>query len=162
MAAIRFDLDEGDGGACRVEGMHDLAAFGGRKEPVAGEGNQAKARLAVAERLGKAPAMIGGEVEIVHRARHVEVGIRIETIDEGHALVAQIAFDLEVRVEAEGQPVAVLQVAAELAVQRRLREIGDVGGHAGDGEALLGRLPNSKYFPPCHSGSAITACRPTS
>src|SRR3546814_3656604 len=55
----------------------------------------------------------------------VEVGIGVEPLDEGPALMAQIAFDLEVRVEAVAEPFAVLQVAAELAVQRRFRQIGD-------------------------------------
>src|SRR3546814_6566473 len=57
--------------------------------------------------------------------RSVEVGIGVEPLDEGPALMAQIAFDLEVRVEAVAEPFAVLQVAAELAVQRRFRQIGD-------------------------------------
>ncbi len=82
--------------------------------------------------------MVGGEVEIVHGARDVEIGIGVEALDEGRSLVAQIALDLEVGVEAEGDALAVLQVAAELAMQRRLGQIGDVGGHARDGEAAIG------------------------
>ena len=64
--------------------------------------------------------MLGGEVEIIHRPRDVEIGIGVEAVDEGAALVAQIALDLEIGVEAVGDRVAVLQVAAEFAVQRRL------------------------------------------
>ena len=82
--------------------------------------------------------MLGGQVEIVHRPGDVEVGVGIEAVDEGGALVAQIALDLEVGVEAVGDAGAVLQVAAELAVQRRLRQIGDVRGHARHGEAAAG------------------------
>ncbi len=70
------------------------------------------------------------EVEIVHRARDVEVAVGVEAIDEGRALVAQVALDLEIGIEAEAQRVAVLQRAAELALQRLLREVGDVRGHA--------------------------------
>jgi hypothetical protein len=70
------------------------------------------------EGVGQNAAMIGGEVEIIHRARHVEIGIGVEALDEGHALVAQIALDLEVGVEAEGRRFAILELAAELPVQR--------------------------------------------
>ena len=70
------------------------------------------------------------EIEIVHGAGDVEIAVGIEAVDEGRALVAQIALDLEIGVEAEAQRVAVLQGTAELALQRLLREIGDVRGHA--------------------------------
>ena len=59
--------------------------------------------LRAGESIGQPSAMVGGEVEIVHRPRHVEVGVGVEAVDEGHALVAQIALDLEVGVEAEGE-----------------------------------------------------------
>ena len=62
--------------------------------------------------------MIRREVEIIHGAGDVEIGIGVEAVDEGRALVAQIALHLEIRVEAEGQLLAVLQVAAELPLQR--------------------------------------------
>jgi hypothetical protein len=45
------------------------------------------------------PAVLGGEVEIIHRAGDVEIGVGVEPVDEGAALVAQIALDLEVGVE---------------------------------------------------------------
>jgi hypothetical protein len=61
----------------------------------------------------------------------------IEALDKGRALVAQIAFDLEVRVEREGRQVAILHAAAELAMQRRVGEIGDVPGHPRDGETAM-------------------------
>src|SRR3712207_8226386 len=41
-----------------------------------------------------------------------------------------------IRVEAEGRRLAVLEGAAELAVERGLRQIGDVRGHARHREAL--------------------------
>ena len=76
--------------------------------------------------------MAGREVEIVHRPGDVEVGIGVEAVDEDRALVAQVALYLEVGVEAPGEAVA-LQLAAELALQRRLGEVSDVGRHARDG-----------------------------
>ena len=85
--------------------------------------------------------MLGREVEIVAGAGDVEIGVGVEAVDEGDALVAQIVLDLEVGVEAIGDAAPVLQVAAELAVQRRLGEIGDVRRHARDGEAALGPQP---------------------
>jgi hypothetical protein len=45
--------------------------------------------------------MLGREIEIIHRAGDVEIGIGVEAVDEGRALVVQIALDLEIRVEAE-------------------------------------------------------------
>jgi hypothetical protein len=45
--------------------------------------------------------MVVRKVEIVHRPRHVEIAVRVEPVDEGVTLMAQIALDLEVRVEAE-------------------------------------------------------------
>ena len=51
--------------------------------------------------------------------------------------MAQIGLDLEIGVEAEGERFAVLQRAAEFAVQRLVGQIGDMGGHAGNGEALM-------------------------
>ena len=82
------------------------------------------------------PAVLLGEVEIVHRPRHVEVGVGVEAVDEARPLVAKIGFDLEVGVEAEGRTVAILEIASEFPVQRPVREIGDVRGHARHGEAL--------------------------
>jgi hypothetical protein len=61
--------------------------------------------------------MIGSEVEVVHRAGHVEIGINIEVIDGAHALVAQIALDLEISVQSEDELFPVLHAVAELVVQ---------------------------------------------
>ena len=79
------------------------------------------------------------------------------------ALVAQIALDLEIGVEREGRVVAVLKLAAELAVQRGVRQIGDVRAHARDGEArAAARRRRRNSGRRCQSGSAMTAWRPTS
>jgi hypothetical protein len=58
-----------------------------------------------------------GEVEVVHRPGDVEVGVGVEPVGEADPLVAQIALDLEVGVEAEALGLAVLQPAAELVGQ---------------------------------------------
>ena len=112
--------------------------------------------------LASDAAMVVGEIEIVHRPRHIEVGIGVEAVDEAEALIAQIALDLEIGVEGEGPVVAVLQVAAELALQRALREIGDVRGHAGHREALGRARAGIDIAPARQSGSAMIAWRPTS
>ena len=140
MAVVGLDLDEADIGGNRVQRMHDLAALLGGEQPVAGEGHEAEARARAGKGVGQHAAMVGGEVEIVHGARDVEIGVGVEAIDEAQALMAQIALHLEVGVEAEGDLLAVLEVAAELLVQRVVRQIGDVRGHARDGEALARAL----------------------
>ena len=61
--------------------------------------------------------MLGGEIEIIHRAGDVEIRIRVEAIDKSAALMAQIALDLEIGVKAVSDGMAILQVAPELAVQ---------------------------------------------
>ena len=46
----------------------------------------------------------------------------------------RVGFDLEIGVEGERRIFAVLEFAAEFAVQSRVRQIGDVRAHARDGE----------------------------
>ena len=99
-----------------------------------GERDHAEARRRALERVGEHAVIVGGEIEIVHRAREIEIGIGVEALDEGDALVAQIALHLEIGVEREGRIVAILELAAELAVQRGVRQIGDVRAHARDRE----------------------------
>jgi len=146
VATVGFDLDEGDGRAGRVQRVDDRAALLGRKQPVAGERDQAEAGFRAGKGIGQPAAMVGGEVEIVHGPRHVEIGIGVETVDESHALMAQIAFDLEVGVEAEGQRFSVLQVAAELPMQGGFRQIGDMCGHPSHGQALFRSLAVVEIF----------------
>ena len=88
-----------------------------------------------AEGVGHHAVVVGGEIEIVHRARQVEIGVGVEALDERAALMAQIGFHLEIGVERERRILAVLELAAELAMQRRVRKIGDVRAHARDREA---------------------------
>ncbi len=65
--------------------------------------------------------MLGREVEIVHRPGDVEIGIGVEPFDEGASLVAQIALDLEIGVEAESDIGTILQFATKFPVQCRIR-----------------------------------------
>ena len=116
--------------------MHGGARIGGGKQPIGGEGNQAEARARALEGARENAAVIGREVEIIHGARDVEIRVRVEALDEAHPLVAQIAFDLEIGVEREGRRLAVLQVAAEFAVQRLFGQVGDMGRHARHAEPL--------------------------
>ena len=145
MALVGHDLGERDARAGGVERMHDGARFRRREQPVRGERDHAEARLRAAEGIGHHAVVVGGEIEIVHRARQIEIRIGVEALDERAALVAQIGFDLEVGVERERRIVAVLELAAELAMQRGVREIGDVRAHARDGEpaargCILGKI----------------------
>ena len=55
-----------------------------------------------------------GEIEIIHRAGDIKIGIGVEAVGERQPLVPQIGFNLEVGVEAEALDVARLQTAAEL------------------------------------------------
>ena len=141
VALVALDLDEADIGGDGVERLDHGAALAGREQPVAGEGEEAESHRRAAEGIGQHAALLRRQVEIIHGPGDVEIGIGVEPVDEARALMAQIAFDLEIGVEAIGDAVAVLQGAAELAVQRLLREIGDMGRHAGDGEAAGGIAP---------------------
>src|SRR6267378_805047 len=114
---VGLDLDKADIGGHRIQRMHQGAALRSRKQPIAGEGDDAEAWLRAREGGRQRPFMLGGEVEIIHRPRDVEIGVGVEPVDEGAALMAQIALDLEIGVETVGNRVAVLQVAAEFAVQ---------------------------------------------
>ncbi len=136
MALVGLDLDEGDRGAAGVERMDDGPRFGGGVKPVRGEGNHAEAGPRASEGAGERAAVILRQIEIIAGAGDIEIGIGVEPVDEGRALMAQIILDLEIGVEGKGGLGAVLQFAAEFALQRLLRQIGDMGGHARDAEAL--------------------------
>ena len=63
--------------------------------------------------------MVCREIEIVHGAGHVEIGIGVEAINKAQALVAQIAFHLEIGIEAEGDLVAVLRLRPNFCAAHR-------------------------------------------
>src|SRR5450759_4082565 len=123
VALVGDDLGERYARAAGVERVHDGARLRGRKQPVAGERNHAEPRLRALEG-GRQHAVIGGgEIEIVHRAREIEIRIGVEALHERDALVAQIGFDLEIRVERKGRILAILKLAAEFPVQRGVGQI---------------------------------------
>ena len=137
MAAIGFDLGERHPRARGVQRMHQRAQFRGREQPVRGERHHAEPGLDAAKRLRQHAVMVGGDVEIVHRPRQIEIAVGVEALDKGRALVAQIALDLEIRVEREGRQLAVLHPPPELAMQRGVGEIGDVPGHPRHGQPAM-------------------------
>src|ERR1700746_3846050 len=73
VALVGGDLGERDPGAGGIERVHDLARFRGRKQPVAGEGDDAKPRLGGFEGVGEHAAIVRREVEIIHRAGEIEI-----------------------------------------------------------------------------------------
>ncbi len=143
MALVAFDLDEADVGGHCIERVHDGAALACRVEPVARERHHAEARLGALEGVGQHVAVFRGEVEVIHRAGDVEVAVGVKAIDERRALVAEVAFHLEVGVEREAARGALLQVAAELAVQRLFRQVRDVRRMRATERPLRGTLPCS-------------------
>jgi hypothetical protein len=68
--------------------------------------------------------------------------------------MAQIGLDFEVGIEREGRIAAVLELAAELAMQRGVRQIGDVRAHARDREPALriGSFDEIAAVPPFRIG----------
>ncbi len=81
--------------------------------------------------------MVGGDVEIIHCPRQVEIAVGIEPLDKRRALIAQVALDLEIRVERKRRQFAVLHPPPELAVQRGVGEIGDMSRHPGHREPAM-------------------------
>src|SRR5437868_15475985 len=61
---IGSDLDKADVARSSVQRMHDLPAFRGRKQPVAGEGDDAETRACAVERAGQRTAVLRRRIEI--------------------------------------------------------------------------------------------------
>ena len=120
MTLVGFDLHEADIGRLAGQRHHQIARILRREQPVAGKGDDAEAYLRAGEGLGQIAVVVGGEIEIIHRARDVEIRIGVKAVDEGIALMTQIAFDLEIGLKPIGEGAAVLKVAAEFALQRSL------------------------------------------
>src|SRR5215467_3204953 len=138
VALVSDNLGKGDAGAASVERVHDRARIRGREQPVGRERYHTEAGRRALEGVGENAVVIRSDVEIVHRTGEIEIGIGVEALDERDALVAQIALHLEVGVEGERRIVAVLKAAAEFAVQRGVREVGDVRAHARDRKSAPG------------------------
>src|SRR5690554_2273844 len=118
MALVCFHLNEADIRRRRDQRVDNLLVLRRREQPVTAEGDDAEARFRALKRGGEITAVITEKVEIIHRPRDIEIGISIEAIDEIDPLVAKITLHLEFRIEAIGEAVTILQVAAEFAVQR--------------------------------------------
>jgi len=138
MPLVGLDVDKTHIGRHGVQGMHDLFVVGGWIVPIAAKGNNAEACFRVPEGARQRAAMIRRQVEIIHRPGDVEIGIGVEPIHKAGALMAQIALDLEVRSEAIGDLVAILQIPIELLEQGAFRHVGDVGSHARNREPFSG------------------------
>ncbi len=139
MAVRCAQFDEADRRASRVQRMDDVTGFRRRIQPVGVEADQAEPRRRAREGVRQPSAMLFRQIEIIHRAGDVEVGIGVEPPGEPAALITQIAFDLKIRIEAEALRAraaigAILQAAAELLRQPLLRQIGDMRRHARHGQ----------------------------
>src|SRR6185437_3137390 len=93
------DLREGNARAGGVERMDDGARIRRREQPVRRERNHAETRRRALEAFGQHAVVIGGKIEIVHRAREIEIGVGVEALDERDALMAQVGFHFEIRIE---------------------------------------------------------------
>ena len=135
MAEIGGELGVTRAFAAAEEGEGELAVLFGREEPVAGEADDERIGLDGGEGFFEGAVRLR-EVELVEGARDVEVRVCVEAVDEALALMAQVALDLELDVERVGVAGGgVFFAAAEFAVHGRVGDVGDVGHHAGDGEA---------------------------
>src|SRR5215469_10111662 len=110
VSVVGRNLDKADIGRRSIQCVDDLSALEGREKPVAGERDDAKPRACSLERVRQRTVVFGREVEIVHCTGDVEIGVRVEAVDKRAALMAKIAFDLEIGVEAIGDGKPVLQV----------------------------------------------------
>ena len=142
VAVRRLDHVELDRLAERAQRVVDLLRRRRRVQPVGAERDQQRPRRDALERPRERPAaVLPGEVEVGQRARRVEVGVGVEALDERVGLVAQVALDLELRLgDRVADVVGELQPPAELVVQRRRGQVGDVADHPGHAHAGVGRV----------------------
>jgi hypothetical protein len=127
---VRDDFGERHPCARRIERLDDGARLGSRKQPVAGERDDAEPRGRAMEGLGQNTIVIGCQIEIIHCPRQIEIGVRIEALDERNSLMPQIGLDLEIRIERKSRIRAILELAAELSMQRCVGQVGNVRAHA--------------------------------
>src|SRR5215510_4859128 len=82
--------------AARPKGIRQLFGACRRIEPVRAEGNQQCSRRYGPKRVReRAPSVLAREVEVSQRPGGVEVGVRIEALDERIGLMTQVVFDLK-------------------------------------------------------------------
>ena len=133
-------LDKADRRAAGIEGVNNIARLGCGVEPISIETDEAKARGRPAKGIGELPAMIFCQIKIIHRACNIEIGIGIKSAREAQPLMAQIAFNLKIRVKAKGLGLTVLQAAAKFLRQAMFRQLSDVRGHARHCQTRIGGL----------------------
>ena len=90
------------------------------------------------------PPVLPRQVEVGQGPRGVQIGVGVEALHEGVGLMAQVAFDLEFRLgEDITDVVGELQPPAELAFDRRGRQVRDVPDHARHAHARRRRASRS-------------------
>ena len=120
MAVWRLDDVELDLLAERPQRGRDLLGPGRRIQPVGAERDQQRSRRDAAQRvLERAVAVLPRQVEVGQRARRVEIGVRVEALDERFRLVPQVVFDLELRLgDRVPDVIGELQPPSELVADR--------------------------------------------
>src|SRR4051812_39250795 len=86
----------GDG----VQGTHNCAALRRWEQPIGRKRDEAESHRRAFECRRKNPIVFRREVEVVHGARDVEIGVGVKPVDERVALMAQITLYLKIGVEA--------------------------------------------------------------
>ena len=84
------------------------------------------------------PSRLRERLVVVHHPRQVEIGVRVEALEEDLRLVVEVVLDLEVRRQRHRR-VRDLALAVELAPQRLVGDVRDVGHHARDVHRVVGR-----------------------
>ena len=80
MALVGGDFGKRHSRAGGIERMDDGAGFGGRKQPIADERNDAEARRRAAKRFRYHSVIVAGEIEVIHRPGQIEIGVGVETV----------------------------------------------------------------------------------
>ena len=95
-------LHKADWRAACIQGVDNVARFRCGVEPIGIKAHHAKARGRPAKGIGQMPAMVFSQIKIIHGARDIEIRIGIKAARKAEALIAQIAFHLEIRIKAKG------------------------------------------------------------
>mmetsp|Transcript_6973 Transcript_6973/g.29526 ORF Transcript_6973/g.29526 Transcript_6973/m.29526 type:complete len:380 (-) Transcript_6973:1175-2314(-) len=120
------------------QGLDDLARARRREAPVGREAGDEELGRGRREGARQVAAMLGGRVEVVECAGDQQIGVGVEVVAELVALVAQIAFDLELDLLRGVAELAGLELAAELLGHHIVAQIGDVADHPRHAQAALG------------------------
>ena len=143
MAMRGLQLTVGDTMAVAQEGLGHGAGLRGREEPIAADRHDQDTTGDGGEGLLET-AVVLAQVELVHGAGHMQVGVGVEALYELLSLVLEVAFDLEIGLELvrhqrlDAGLVLAAAVAPELPAKHLLRDVGDVAELAGLGESNIG------------------------